>query len=245
MSMPVSLKKLGDDWHNPHPFEKLIKSIVPNASYTLMAEIERYLLAVYEAEHYGFKVYKDKSNQNIYDLDVQRYEEKLKLAKSDLKKEKDLLVNLSKKLEETIQEQRRNGFVCDYDSIQDQEEDDEDNDIYKGEKDVRISNNTKTKKNSKGEVNKRKQLEVQLATAVKNMYSSMETSKQKLGEYEEEVEMLEKKKEEFEKFRNASLYFQEALRRVVLKYEENKNLENLVCGIKDSLSQYNSQLKKT
>ncbi len=238
-----TLKSLGDDWHNPHPYEKLILSILPNTPYKLIGEIERFLLAVYEAEHYDFKIYKEPVKRNLHDMEVSICEEKVRSAAAEAKREYDLIENLTKRLEETYQEQRKHGFLhdCEYD-MDEGEQDEEEEKGYKYEKDVRISNK-QSKQQAKGEAKKKKDLEKQLATSVKNMQASLDTSTQKYRELQEEVESLELKKNQAEKERDAVAYFSTGFRRLVLDYEKTKDVEELVVGLKNILLQRATLLK--
>jgi hypothetical protein len=243
--MLETLKSLGDDWHNPHPYQNLILSILPNTPYKLIDEIERFLLAVYEAEHYDFKIYKEPPKQSLHDMEVTICEAKVRSAAAEAKKEYDLIQNLTNRLEETYQEQRKHGFLHDDEyemNEEEQEEDDEKGAGYQYEKDVRITNK-QSKQQAKGEAKKKKDLEKQLATSVKNMQASLDTSTQKYRELQEEVESLELKKKQAEKERNAVAYFSTSFRRLVLDYEKTKNVEELIVGLKSILLQRASLLK--
>ena len=225
---------LGDDWHNPHPYAGFISSILPGLSFNLIVEIEKFLLRVYEAQHYEFKTFKDKSKATIYDLDISRAENQINTLKGDQKKEEEGFERLCKKLQDTIQEQRKQGFIKDENYEQEEEEEEEEEEVdYNIEKDVQVK-----QKNSKEEAKKRRELEVKLATAVKSTQTAMATVQQKLIDYQKEIENLEKKKKYYEHYKDASWYYQGASRKLVLEYEQKRDLEALVKGFHDVLSYY-------
>lgn len=235
--MSTTLKSFGDDWHNPHPYEKLILSILPSLPYKLVDEIEHHLLSVYQAEHYGFKIFKDSSTQNLHDIEVSRWEEKVKSAEAELQKELDLIQNLRNRLEEKYQEQHKNGFSTDGDfqEISCSEEDYEMNE-YSSQKDIRISNVKQTKQQAKAETKKKKELEKHLASSVKNMQASLQSYLLNYKELQEELKSLELQKKQCEQERNASVYFQNTLRKLVLEYEQTKEVEALIIGIKNIIT---------
>jgi hypothetical protein len=237
--MSETIIKLGDDWHNPHPYERLIRSIFPKSSYDDMQDIENCLLRVYEAQHYDFKIYKDKSKATVYDLDISQAEGRIHSLEVEKKRDEEAFERLCKKLEETIQEQRKHGFLREEATLEEAVEEEEDEmSAYEMTKDVQVSKDPK--KINKEEVRKRRELEARLSTTVKSTQSSMATTQQKLMDYQKEIEILEKKKEYFEHYRTAALWYQAAMRKIVLDYEVNKDVEVLVKGINDVLSYYNT-----
>lgn len=229
--------QLGDDWHNPHPYERLIRSVLPTSSYDDMYEIEKCLLKVYEAEHYEFKIFKDKGKATVYDVDISRAEGRMSALEGERKRDEEAFERLCKKLEETIQEQRKHGFLQE-DAPEEEAEQEEEDELsaYEVNKDLQV--NKDSKKTNKEEARKRRELESRLASTVKSTKSSMATMQQKLIDYQKEFEMLEKKKEYYEHYRNAALWYQNSMRKVVLDYEMNKDVEALVKGINDVLSYY-------
>lgn len=231
-----TLKSLGDDWHNPHPYEKLIRSILPEISYPQTEKIEKCLLAVYEAEHYDFKIYKDKNKFTLYDVEVVKYEQAIKNCEAEMKKEQEFVAQMYKKLEEVYQEQKKHGFLQEEYYTQEGDhnsEEDYDEDEYQAKK---------TKKQAKEQNLKKKQLQASLAASVKSVQSSMVTSQHKCIEYQEELDRLEGKKTECERQREASLYYQDGMRSLVLEYEKTRDLNMLVKGLKNMLTRYNELL---
>ncbi len=204
-----------------------------------MVEIEKFLLRVYEAQHYDFKSFRDKSKHTIYDLDISRAVSDKLLLEAQEKKDKQTFENLCKKLEETIQEQRKNGFVEGEVNESTSEEEDEEENMYGVQKDVHVQKNGKDSKKQAKELAKQRQiLKAQLEHTVKSTQSSMATVQERLMGYQTTLEMLEKKKEYYEHYRSASWYYQEATRKLVLEYEQTKNLEALVKGFQDIFSYY-------
>jgi hypothetical protein len=163
----------------------------------------------------------------------------MELLKSEMKKDEATLERLCKKLEETVQEQRKHGFVQGEVSESDEEDDEEEENMYQVEKDMKVTKVTKdSKKQGKDIQRERKLLEVQLVKTLKSTQSSMATVQEKLMESQKRIELLEKKKEYYEHYRNASFYYQDASRKLVLDYEQKKDVEALVKGINDILSYY-------
>jgi hypothetical protein len=237
--MGDTLKNLGDDWHNPHPYEKLILSVSPSLSYSQIDQIERCLLSVYEAEHYDFKIYRDKAKYTLYDAEVAKYEGAKKKCEEDLRREQDSLKEMYKRLEELVQEQRKNGFIQEgyVDQQGDEfdgegsEEDDDEYEMKRSKKQVKEANVRK------------KQLKDKLASAVKAMYSSIGTGQQKCMEYSNEADTLETKKNQMERLRTASMYYQDGMRAAVLQYEKTRDLVSLVKNIQEMLTKYNQLLR--
>ncbi len=229
------LQRLGDDWHNDNVYFPLIQKILPETKYTF--EIQEVLYAVYVQEHYNFKVYKHVNDETFYSDEVSEAEQRIKVLEQEMKKEGKIFESLAEKFEQYQQ-------YLTYTSQENNEEEEED-DYVANPNERGKGNRVKTNAKKLSPQEAAKILEEKKNTQIaQNTKSAMATSQQKLLDMQEEMETLERKKEYYKHYHYAEHVRQCMMRKLVLAYEKDQNIENLVRGLDDLLGYYNMMRRR-
>lgn len=223
------LKQLGDDWHQSHPYEKLVLSVVPSSPY--VKEIEDTLISIYVDSHYGYKAYKSATQSSVYDRDIDIWTAQKKTIDTDMKKEEDILEKLSQKFAELQK------FLDP--SAQEEEEEEEDEE----EEELVAVPKERGKERILSQVNKasvksKREQEKQMAKQAKITQANMATAQEKLLSLQKEKEELEKKILYYGHYRDASLGFSNSMKRIVQSFERTQDLETLVKEVADLHAYY-------
>lgn len=225
------LKTLGDDWHNYHPYYKLILSSAPDTKH--VEEIEKLLFAIYEAEHYGFKKYTTSVVGTIYDMDIDTWKGRITKLTDEMKKEEETLEKLTKKFEEL------EGFIRpgSQEGEEEEEEDDEvdDTPAPKEQGKQRVIATAKNSKNAQLAAKEEAKKKAHLAKVTK---SNMATSQQKLMDMQKELLLLEKRITYYGHYQYADIGHQRSFRRLALDYEKDLDAAKLIRGISEMLDYY-------
>lgn len=228
--MSKLLKQLGDDWHQSHPYEKLIQSVVPSTQYA--KEIEDSLISIYVASHYDYKVYKTPTNHSVYDVDIDIWKYRQKEIAKESKKEEETLEKLGKKFAEL---QKFLDPSLQKEEAEEEEEEEE-------EAQVELPSE-KGKQRIVAQVNKvslksKKEQEKQTAKEAKITQANMARSQDNLLSLQKETEELAKKIEYYEHYHFASLGFSRTMKRIVHSFEETQDLKVLIQELADLHAYY-------
>ena len=229
------LTTLGDDWHTPHVYAKLILSVVPNTTH--LEDIEHCLTGIYVDSHYDFKLYKNTSKYTVYDLEIDVCEGKKKNILDQQAREEEAFENLCKKLQE-IQVQ-----LPEHAESMNQEEEEEDEEEEEIEHAPQKMKGAQPKPKS-GQISKATLLaEREKMQKLKKQYtttkSCMATSQEKLVALQAELDELERKSIVYRGYQQANWYYLTAMRNIVLNYEKNKDIQELIQRLENMLVVYN------
>jgi hypothetical protein len=234
------LKTLGDDWHHPHPYWKLIQSVVPSSNH--IEEIEKCLTSIYVEGHYDYKLYKNTTKHTIYDLDISKAEMMKKEVEDSMKRESDSLEKLCKKMEEL--QKFLDGVESDKEEEEEEEEEEEITVKARGlqqEKGKQAQTQPLTGK----ETERAKKLDLQkkmhLAKSTKTL---MANAQQKLFDLQKESEKHDLLIRLYSGYRDSDFYYQSAMKKIVLEYESSQDLEKLIHDIDMFLTEYKKMRKR-
>jgi hypothetical protein len=232
-TMTSVLKTLGDDWHNPHPYVRLITSVLPDAGFEDAEAIEKRLLQVYEDEHFDFKSLKNsKPIQTLYETEIEIATSKKKHLEEEVKREEDRFNKLLEKFKEhgapeTSSEGEGGG--------EEEEEDEEEEDA------------AEAKRRGKGQKACRRTLKaeaVRQTKLVQGIKTSMASSQLRLMELNEEAERLTKLCEYYNHYNNATKCYLRSMRELTQKYSESKDVPALITSIKHALSYHEMMMRR-
>jgi len=241
VQLPMSnlLKTLGDDWHAPHPYLKLIQTVVPTSSN--VEDIENYLTQVYVEEHYDYKLYKNPSKHTVYDHDIDRSEVLKKKVQEEMKRESETLEKLCKKMEEL--QQFLDGIEGYGEALEDDAEEEEE--IVQAPRQEK-GKQPKAQVLSGKEAVKAKKLEEQRQMKLaKSTKSSMATCQQRLLDLQEEAEKHDLLIRLYTGYRNADWYWQTIMKKIVANYSVSKDIETLIRDIDVGLTEYKRMRKRS
>ncbi len=226
------LQRLGDDWHSEDVYLPLIYKILPQSRYS--EDIQDVLYSIYEQEHYNFKLYKNISNETMFSRDAEEAEQRIQTLQKEMEKEGKQFEFLAEKFEKYQQ-------YLTYTSHEVDDEDEEDDYVANHQEKERGKGNmikAKSKKMSPQEV--AKILEEKKNTQIaQNTKSALATSQEKLLGIQEEIETLQKKKEYYNHYHNAEYGRQCTMKKLVLAYEKDQDIEVLIRGLNELLDHYN------
>jgi hypothetical protein len=227
--MSKTLQTLANDWHQSHPYEKSILSVVPSSPF--LSEIEDSLMAIYVASHYDYKVYKSASTTSVYDMDIDAWTFRKKTIDEELKKEGESLEKLSKKFAEL------QTFLDPTLHDEDEEEEDEEEvpDLHKEKGKQRIVAQV-----NKTSVKSKKEQEKQMAKQAKITQANMASSQEKLFSLQKEIEDLDRKIECYGQYREASLGFSRMMKRIVTDFEQRQDFPVLIKELADLHAYYDT-----
>lgn len=224
------LNRLGENWHADNVYVPIISSVVPNTKHLM--KIQDVLYTLYVDEHYSFKNCKNISKSTLYSDEVESAEFRMKQLDEEMKREGDTLEKLAKKFEELEPYLEHSSNYNDED-----DEDDDDGNYVAQPKERGAKLQTKGKKMTPQEAAKILE-EKRKTQQAKNTKSAMATSQEKLMTLQSEIEMLEKKIEYYRHYHSAQYGRQCHLKRLVLAYEKDMNLEALIKGLDDMTDYY-------
>jgi hypothetical protein len=227
--MTSLLKTLGDDWHNPHPYVKLIHTVLPEADLEEAEAIEKRLLQVYEDEHYDFKSLKQhKPIQTTFETEIEIATTKKKHLQDDVRREEDRFTKLLEKFKEHGAPE-----IISEEEKEDEEEDEEEA--------------TDVKQNGRGQKACRRTLKAEVvrqAKLVQGIKTSMASSQVRLMELNEDVEKLTKLIEYYQHYTSATKYYLRSMKELTLSYADTKDVTALIKGIQDMLSYYEMMMRR-
>ena len=235
--MSTLLQKLGEDWHNPHPYESLIHTILPTTEKAHGEKIERCLIGLYVDEHNGFKNTKSESKHTIYDLELDVLRAKKTKLDQEYKKEEDIFEKICKKFEEmgtTTKVQR---------SDEPNEESEEEKEVEDTYVEAPQQKDKPIQKSSKETLRLTKERETRDAVLAKSIKSSMATSQEKLMELQKELAQVEDHQRCYKQYQGAAWYYLGAMKKAVLAYESKKDMEVLIKELDSVLRNYNTFLR--
>lgn len=215
--MTSLLQTLGDDWHIPHPYMRLIHSVLPSTDIEEATAIERMLLHVYEDEHYDFKnVKQQKPIQTLFECEIEIATTKKKHLDEDLKKEDDRFTKLMDKFKELGMPDGA------------QEEDGEDKEPKA--------------KNACGRTSKAE--EIRKANLVHGIKASMATSQARVLELTHDIEELTRLCKYYVHYDNATKVYLRSMKQLTLSYADTKDLPTLIKGLQSTLSYYEDMMRR-
>lgn len=222
--MTSLLTKLGDDWHNPHPFLDFIDNVIPSSTHAL--QIENALLRICEDEHYDFKSLKSyQKATTIYDTEIDVAEFHKKELEQDMEKEDKHYTNLLEKFQAMeLPESAK-------DQLEENEEEEEEDDEEKED----MKANQKKKKGQQVCKRSQKAEEQRKIQQAKGIKSSMASSQQKLIDMRNEVELLEKRVDYYKHYAYASRCYINGVRKATAKYSETKDLRTLIKDLEETI----------
>jgi hypothetical protein len=225
------LQSLAENWHNPHPYWKYVDHVVPSSSYKF--GIENILLSICNDEHYDFKLYKSTSKHTLFDNEIDRYEYLIKKLQEEKKHEEELFEKLCKKMEELQGEVPQTEITTN----QEEEEEEEEEEVVDlaPQKTKGAQPKAKVSKESPRTTQANLKHQIMLAKSTK---SSMATSQQKLMDITAELDLMESRLNLYREYQKIDLYRSAALRKFVLEYEKQKNLETLIRQLDELLQDY-------
>lgn len=210
--MTTLLKQLGDDWHNPHPYEPLIRTTLSSTPY--LSEIEHCLIGLYVDEQSDFKLVKQPVKSSLYAVEIEILSSKKKKLLEEIKKESEAFEKLAKKFEETY------GLAV---PLEDDEE----------EEDAPTPKKTSNASPRTAKLNQ--QHKVMLTKSTK---STMATMQQSLIGMKTELDEIDARISCYTQYHEADIYYQQMLQSLVLSYEKEKNIITLVKGLQEMFPEY-------
>jgi hypothetical protein len=230
--MTSVLKTLGDDWHNPHPYVRLITSVLPDTGFEEAEAIEKRLLQVYEDEHFEFKSLRNsKPIQTTYETEIEIATSKKKQLEEEVKREEDRFNKLLEKFKEHGAPETSSEGEKEEEEAEDEEEEDA----------------AEAKHRGKGQKACRRTLKaeaVRQAKLVQGIKTSMASSQMRLMELNEELEKLTMLCKYYTHYSNATKYYLRSMRELTQKYSESKDAPALIKGIQDTLSYYEMMMRR-
>ncbi len=225
------LKRLGDDWHNPNPYVKLIEGILPSSE--CCQEIQNALLRVYEEEHFEFRSLKGyRKIETIYDNEIDSTEFRMQQLEEDIKKEDQRYKVFLEKFKKM--EMPENSLETEDDEEEEEEEEEED--------DMQADQKRKgVQKACKRSIKAEEMRKIQLAKGIK---SSMASSQQKMIDLGNELELLQKKCEYYKHYQYASRCYISGYRKALREYSETKDVVQLVKNLDDVVSYYRMMMRR-
>ena len=227
------LKRLGDNWHNDHPYLGIIEDVVPSCPHALT--IEQKLIEVYVEEHNNFKLYKNTTGFTLYDSEI----ENCKAEKKNLEQEREKEEERFKKLIEKFKKLNPPESGSDQDN-QEEEEEEEEEEVVE-EKDVVVKAKGKGQQVCKRTLKKEEERKKGLVAGIK---SSMATSQGKLMEIGERIEELDKICEYYAHYSYATRGFVLSMRKLALAYSETKDVAALIKGLAELIPYYEHMMRR-
>jgi hypothetical protein len=229
--MTTVLKKLGDDWHNSHPYVELIQSLIPSCAHLL--DIERLLTEIYVDEHYDFKSLKlSQGTETIYDDEIEEAEMKKGQLEEEMKKESERF----QKLLEKFKEQEAPDSTTEEEKEEEKEEEEE--------KDDDVTVNQKKKSIQKGCRRTLKAEELRKKQQVKAIKSSMASSQQMMMEMRDEIDTLEKKITYYKHYQSAQASYLKGKRDAKTAYMKSKDVQALIVSLADVIGYYKKMMRR-
>lgn len=229
------LTKLGDDWHTPHVYAKLILSVVPNTTH--LEEIEHCLTGIYVDSHYDFKLYKNTSKYTVYDSEIDKCVFRKKELEDQYKRESEAFDNLIKKMKEIQAQLPEHAEAVDE---EDNEEEDEEEDVYEHKSQQAKGAQPKAKEgiNSKAAMLAEKAKQQKLQKQFVTTKTCMASSQDKLVNLQKEIDEVDIKTTVYKGYQQANWYYLVAARNTVLHYEKNKDIQELIQRLDSMLMEY-------
>lgn len=222
------LHTLADDWHNPHPYWKVIETVAPETRYK--QKIEDILLGIYVDDHHGKKLYRTPTKHTLYDMDIDRCEFDIKKLEAEMKREEDTLKKLCTKMEEL------QTFLDGTNEEEEEEEEEAEEEVHQIPKQEK---GRQPKAISGKEAEKQKKLEEQKNLRLaKSTKSAMATSQEKLIDIQKKCETLETKKFLYTEYRKADWFYQDSMKKIVEKYDKSQDFEMLIQDINKMYGEY-------
>jgi hypothetical protein len=234
------LTKLGDDWHSPHVYAKLILSVLPDTKN--LEEIEHCLTGIYVDSHYDYKLYKNTSKYTVYDLEIDMCEHKKKEVLEKQKREEEAFETLCKKLQE-IQVQLPEHAATMVDE-EEEEEEEEEVVIHKSQLSKGAQPKTKEGQTSKAAMLAEKAKIQKLQKQYTTTKSCMATSQEKLMTLQNEADELDLKSIVYKGYQQANWYYLSTMRTIVLSYEKTKDITELIKRLDTMLNEYNAMRRR-
>ena len=229
---PELLLKLGDQWHNPHPYLDLVSAVVPSSSRKL--RIEDALLHVYVASHYEFKSWHNPTKNSIYDVEIELCKTKKTQLEDKQKQEEEYFKKLCEKFEVL------GGHTSlDEDKEEEKEEDEEEDDdveVHAVEKDSKIQQKKGAQPVLKETNQQMKERLRREAIQLKQTKTAMAMSQQNLIDYQNAIEEIDKNINTYISERKLELDYINEFRKHIFAYEKNKDITSLIQGIDSALN---------
>lgn len=215
------------------PFEEIINTTVMRNEFK--EQVEDVLLRIDVDEHFQYKSYKSSASYTIYDSYI--------LIMKNKRKEKDVEYKInSKKFEELCGEygdiapdEEENEYNDTQEKENTEEEDDVNvEDVIVGQKDF-VANQKNKKKTSTKEEDKEK---AALQLRIQKLKSTMANTQQKLIDLQKEITSLDEGIALYEYYQEIDRKYQRYMKKLVEKYEKDKDRNFLVKGIYNSLQYY-------
>ncbi len=230
--MTSVLMKLGENWHNPHPYVELVQSVLPDATFQEAQAIEDRLLQVHEDEHFEFKSLKNqKPIQTTYESEIEIATTKKKQFEDEVKKEEDRFNKLLEKFKELGAPESSE------EEEQQDEEEEEEEDEEAAEAKRKGKGQKACRRTLKAEEDRKKKL-------VQGIKTSMASSQVRLMELNEEIEKLSKLSEYYRHYDNATKYYLRSFRLATKTYAETKDVNALIKALRDAISYYNMMMRR-
>lgn len=228
------LHTLAHDWHNPHPYWKVIEAVAPTSPYK--QNIEDILLSIYVDDHHGKKLYRTPMKHTLYDMDIDKAEFDIKKLEAEIKREEDAFEKLCKKMEEVQK------FLDGTDEEEEEEGEEEEEETHHG---IKQEKGRQPKAISGKEAEKQKKLEEQKNLRLaKSTKSAMATCQEKLMDMREKCDTLQKKKYLYTEYRKADWFYQDSMKKIVLKYEKSQDIQVLIQDIHKMYDEYQALKKR-
>lgn len=234
--MSELLRKLGDNWHVDHVYDRLILSILPDTKHK--KRIENYLYQIYVDSHYDYKSWRHPPPGTIYDLEIDLFRGQKKALEEKYTKEEETFTKLCEKF------QTLGGAEKDDNSEggdQEEEEEDEEEEIVqvKGQKDTKVV----SKGTGKEAAAKAREQERHRQLQLKQTKANMAATQQTLIDIQKEIETLDTKIEYYGHYQYADRGLSLSLRKIILEYAKTNDDEVLIRNL-DDIIDYHEMIKR-
>lgn len=220
------------NWHDDQPFVGIIERTVPSSKFK--KAIQDRLLEIWVAEHYDFKVYKDKDVSTLYDNQIYEWKQRKASVELELKKEEETFKKLFEKF------QAQNHVEVQPQATGDTTEEDEEENGSDTVMETKETVSHKVCKQSRRTIAKNIKHEIMLAKSIK---SSMASSQQTLVDLQKEQDELDEKISSYEAYQAAAQYSIREMKKIALEYEKTKDRDALVKKL-DSLLSYRDKMMR-
>lgn len=236
------LKTLGDDWHSSHVYAKLILSVIPDTKN--LEDIEHCLTGIYVDSHYDYKLYKNTSKYTIYDNELDKCIYWKKELEDQYKRETEAFENLLQKMKDIQAELPEHATTVENED--DEEDDGEETDVFEHKSQQAKGAQLKPKQGqtSKAAMLAEKAKIQKLQKQFITMKSCMASSQDKLVSLQKELDELETKSIVYKGYQQANWYYLTASRNIVLQYEKNKDIQELIKRLDNMLTVYNDMRRR-
>ena len=236
------LTKLGDDWHTPHVYAKLILSVVPNTTH--LQDIEHCLTGIYVDSHYDYKLYKSKSKYTLYDNELDKCEFQKRDIEKQQKREEEAFENLVKKMKEIQAELPEHADTLVEDEEEEEETEEEEVVVHKSQQSKGTQPKAKDGKTSKAAMLAEKEKRLKLQKQFTTTKTCMATSQEKLMHLQQDLDEAETKIRIYKGYQQANWYYLDTMRSIVISYETNKDIQELIHQLEKLLVSYDGMRRR-